>query len=231
MSEEDSEDNEFPTIRIFLSYSNKDRNLSGELKEKLENHGLEAFLAHEDIEPSKEWEEEIIRNLKECDVFIPIVSENFKESKWTDQESGFAFAEDKFIIPIDIGLVPYGFIGRYQALKFNGDINHACNEIIDIIIKSPIYGKVKDFFIKRFVESKHFSEANDRAEALKVIESFTEDQINRIIRGYVNNFEIRGGFISRPFVGSLFKKYSKFIEPELKKKYESCPETQRAQAD
>ena len=227
ISEEDREDNESPTIRIFLSYSNKDRNLSGELKEKLENLGLESFLAHEDIEPSKEWEEEIIRNLKECDIFIPIISENFKESKWTDQESGFAFAAGKFIIPIDIGLGPYGFIGRYQSLKFDGNINHACDEIMNTIIKSPIYNKFKDFFIKRFVESEHFSEANSRVEPLTDIESFTEDQINEIVRGFVNNFEVRGGFVSLPFVESLVQKYSTVIDPELREKYEACPEIQR----
>ena len=219
-----------PALQIFLSYSHKDRKLSGELKAKLDSNGFETFMAHEDIEPSKEWEEEIIRNLKECDIFIPLVSNNFMESKWTDQESGFAFAEDKLIIPIDIGLVPYGFIGRYQALKFDGDISNACEKIIDIIRKSPIFDRLKDFFIKRFVESEHFSEANERVEKLKLVESFTDDQINEIVRGYVNNFEIRGGFNSKPFVHSLFKKYSDVIDPELKEKYEACPDTQRMRA-
>ena len=229
--EADREDNELPTIRIFLSYSNKDKNLSGELKEKLENQGIKSFLAHEDIEPSKEWEEEIIRNLKECDIFIPIINENFKESEWTDQESGFAFSVGKLIIPIDIGLVPYGFIGRYQALKYDGNINHACDEIMDTILKSPNSDKFKDFFIKRLVDSEHFREANPRAKALKGIESFTENQINEIISGYVNNYEIRGGNESRPFVYSLYKKYSDVIDPELKEKYEACPETKFAREE
>ena len=46
-------------IRVFLSYSNIDRSLVGEIKEKLEFSGIESFLAHEDIEPSEEWKEEI----------------------------------------------------------------------------------------------------------------------------------------------------------------------------
>ena len=99
---------------------------------------------------------------------------------------------------------------------------------MDTIRKSPIYDKVKGFFIKRFVESEHFVEANERIGELKLFESFTDDQINEIISGYVNNLEIRGGFASRPFVDSLFKKYFEVIDPELKEKYEACPETQRA---
>jgi len=226
VNDEDESDLPARAIRIFLSYSHKDKNLSGELKKKLERNGFETFMAHEDIEPSKKWEEEIIRNLKKCDIFIPIISKNFKESKWTDQETGIAFAEDKLIIPINIGLVPYGFIGKYQALKYDENISHTCEKIMDTIRKSPIYDRVKDFFIKRFVKSEHFSEANERVEKLELFETFTVDQINEIIRGYVNNYEIRGGFKSSPFVDSLFKKYSDVIDPELKEKYEACPETE-----
>lgn len=217
------------TIRVFLSYSSKDKNLVGELKEALESNGFEVFLAHEDIEPSKDWQEEIIRNLEECNIFIPIISKNFKASCWTDQESGIAFVGDKLIIPVNIGLVPYGFIGRYQALKFDGNISHACEKIVEAIIKFPRF-ELRYFFIKRFVESGHFSEANSRAGKLKLYESFTDDQINEIIRGYVNNVEIRGGFESRPFVDSLVKKYADIIDPGLKEEYEACPETQRARA-
>ena len=134
----DNEEAESRTIRMFLSYSHKEKELAGEIKENLEAGGFEVFLAHEDIEPSSEWQEEIIRNLKNCDIFIPIVSENFKESEWTDQESGIAFAEEKMIIPINLNLVPYGFIGKFQALKVGRRISDSCTKIIEIIkTKNP----------------------------------------------------------------------------------------------
>ncbi len=67
------------TLRIFLSYSHIDRHLAGNIKTALENIWLSVFLAHEDIKPSLEWQETIYRELKECDIFIPIISENFKK--------------------------------------------------------------------------------------------------------------------------------------------------------
>lgn len=128
-------------IRVFLSYSTTDNKLVGEIKEKLESSGIEAFLAHEDIEPSEDWIEIIILNLKECDVFIPFLSENFKKSKWTDQESGIAFTRDKLIIPINIGLVPYGFIGKYQTLPYENS-SDACEKIIETMMKkNPLMKK------------------------------------------------------------------------------------------
>ena len=48
-------EDEDPTIRVFLSYSHKDKELAGEIKKRLEEHGLEAFLAHEDIERARKY--------------------------------------------------------------------------------------------------------------------------------------------------------------------------------
>jgi len=216
----DNEDTELRTLRVFLSYSHKDRELAGEIKEYIEDYRLEVFLAHEDIEPSREWQEEIIRSLKACDIFIPIVSENFKESKWCDQESGIAFAEDKYIIPINVSLVPYGFIGKYQALKLGESISDSCDKIIEIIDSTMLNEQLTDCLIKSFIESESFSVANKRAQLLEKREPFTEDQINEIIRGFVINDQIRGGYKAEPIVKRMFEKYSEVIKPELKEKFE-----------
>lgn len=77
--------------RVFLSYSHKDRVIAGSIKTTLGSEALEVFMAHEDIQPSLEWQEEIFRQLKLCDIFIPLFSNNFRKSNWTDQESGLAF--------------------------------------------------------------------------------------------------------------------------------------------
>lgn len=207
-------------IRIFLSYSNEDKNLVGEVKKKLDTYGFETFLAHEDIEPSRKWEGEIILKLKECDVFIPFISDNFKGSKWTDQESGIAFGEDKFMIPINIGLVPYGFIGKYQALKYV-DNSIACDEIIETIMReNPLMKKrIQDKLIKELKDSKHFTDSNYIVEMLGKFEPFTEEQVNEIIRGFLDNIEIQGGFTARPFVEKISIDYMDIIEPELLKEF------------
>lgn len=144
-------------IRVFLSYSDSDLSLIHEIKKKLDFYCLETFLAHDDIEPSEEWVEEIILNLKECDVFIPFISENFKKSKWTDQESGIAFTRDKFIIPINIGLVPYGFIGKYQALPYENS-SDACEEIIETMMnKNPLMKKRIQYDLNKKLEDSRAS--------------------------------------------------------------------------
>lgn len=44
----------------------------------------------------------------------------FRDSQWTDQELGFCMARDRLIIPLEFGVVPYGFLGRYQSLPISG---------------------------------------------------------------------------------------------------------------
>ena len=78
------------TVRAFISYATADKGLARQIKDGLEKYGLETFLAHEDIQPAEEWQQVILDNLESTDVFIPIITGNFPESKWTDQESGIA---------------------------------------------------------------------------------------------------------------------------------------------
>ena len=180
------------------------------------SHDYNVFLAHEDIEPSTEWQEEIIKNLRACDIFIPVMSENFKQSEWTDQESGFALALDKLIIPIDLGIVPYGFIGKYQALKLKENVHDSCKKIIDIIRTRPKFKEILDNkFINEFVNSGSFSEANGLAKSLEQLEPFTSAQINEIIRGYMSNDQLQGAFRAKRKINSWFTKYKDSIQSIL----------------
>lgn len=208
------------TIHVFLSYSHIDREIAGEIKKQLEIHGFKVFLAHEDIEPNTEWEGEILRKLKECDLFIPIISKNFKESEWTDQETGIAIGAEKEIIPTQIDLAPYGFIGKIQALKLGDEIPSACDKIIDTIRKSTLKEKFTDCLIESFIKSTTFAEANRKAKIFIKHEPFTDVQINNIIFGFLTNDQISGGFNAKRIIKKLFEKYNEFIEPELKEKFE-----------
>ena len=77
---------------IFLSYATDDRRLAGGIKDGVEVYGFRVFLAHEDLVPSEEWQQRIRAELRRCDVFIPLISENFRPSDWTDQEAGYALS-------------------------------------------------------------------------------------------------------------------------------------------
>ncbi len=79
-------------VPAFFSYAYEDRKLAGRIKERLETYGFDVFLAHDDIDPSTEWQEEILRHLGTCEVFLALLTEEFDESNWAHQEVGIAYA-------------------------------------------------------------------------------------------------------------------------------------------
>jgi hypothetical protein len=50
-------------VRLFVSHVHTERQLAGDLKRDLHRYGASAFVAHDDIEPSRPWEDHIIAAL------------------------------------------------------------------------------------------------------------------------------------------------------------------------
>lgn len=214
-------------LRVFISYStdNGDKWTAGTLKTNLEDFGFKVFLAHEDIELGTNWQERIQSELESCDIFLPIISTNFKNSDWADQETGIAFELGKMIIPIKIDIDPYGFIGHIQAFKFDNDKTiDACISIIQIVSKQREYKEeLITTLILGFSDSKSFDDANNKAKILKSIPELTFEQELEIIRVSMNNSQIYEGFNSQPFVRGLLKKHldkKEIIIDSLKRNFE-----------
>ena len=106
--------------KVFISHVSKYRESASNLKLMLEPYGISAFVAHEDIKPSKEWEVEIERALFSMNALCAILTPDFNKSSWCDQEIGYAFGRNVLCIPIDKGQLPYGMFGKIQALKSEG---------------------------------------------------------------------------------------------------------------
>lgn len=106
--------------RVFISHVAKYKNSASNLKLMLEPYGISAFVAHEDIKPSKEWAVEIEKALFSMNALCAILTPDFKNSQWCDQEVGYAFGRSVLCIPIDKGQLPYGMFGKIQALKSEG---------------------------------------------------------------------------------------------------------------
>ena len=104
--------------RVFMSHLASRRQEVHELAENLKRFGFACFVAHDAIEPPREWGREIGRALASCDVLLAYVTPGFSRSPWTDQETGWALGRGVAAIRISVeGKNPYGFLGLYQAVK------------------------------------------------------------------------------------------------------------------
>lgn len=101
----------------FISYSSADKQRAAEVKTALAACGIDGFMAHDDIHVSQQWRDRILDELRRMQVFVPLLSSNFKTSDWTAQEAGAAVVRaDVLIIPVSLdGTVPYGFLNHFQG--------------------------------------------------------------------------------------------------------------------
>ena len=77
-------------IRAFISHTAHHKEQANRLKSSLESYGVASFVAHEDIAPMKEWQGEIERALFSMSVLVALLTKEFSQSSWTDQEVGVA---------------------------------------------------------------------------------------------------------------------------------------------
>lgn len=113
-------DARYSGLVAFISHSHKDREFAGEAKEVLSEAGMEAFVAHDDIEVSGEWLGRIREELQRCHLFVPLLSKNFQKSKWTLQEVGFIASRSKVkIAPLSIDETLHSGSSRiFRAVPF-----------------------------------------------------------------------------------------------------------------
>lgn len=154
--------------RLFISHLTKEKKGVSNLKRCLLDYGIDCFVAHEDIEPSKEWIKEIKKALRTADALCAVFSEGFCESKWCDQEVGTALGRRIPVISISKGVDPQGFLSEYQAIKSRNYANEVADDLFSTLC-SMAEANASYFHIL----TKLLLDSNNTEEALKWIEIIT----------------------------------------------------------
>jgi hypothetical protein len=97
----------------------------GALRTELAKRSIDAFVAHDSIEPTEDWQTVIPvcpAELRRC---LALLKPGLRESDWTDEEVGFCMARERLVIPVEFGLTPYGLLGKYQALRIKKERTEA----------------------------------------------------------------------------------------------------------
>ncbi len=196
-------------VKAFISYSSSQKIIGGKFKTYFENYcGYETFIAHDDIPGSSVWEEEIIKAIHDSDFFIPLISEEFKTSPFTDQETGIAISLKKKIIPIKLDrLSPYGFIEKYQALQYKelpagyyykDNINRLAVSIAQIGMSydsgNSLHKKAMNSIIYAFCNSGSFNVSNAVISAMIMCKKFSSLHIDMIKNASKTNRQIQGAY-------------------------------------
>jgi CHC2 zinc finger/TIR domain len=129
-------------FRLFVSHISQHKDKAARLKGCLDCFAINAFVAHDDILPTLDWQSEIERALATMDAFLAMHTDGFSESCWTQQEIGYAVCRRVKIISLKMGNEdPAGFISKHQALPRQGRSAEAiAKHLNELLANDPATG-------------------------------------------------------------------------------------------
>jgi hypothetical protein len=123
-------------FRLFVSHISADKDKATRLRDCLIQYGIAGFVAHEDINPTLGWQDQIERALFHMDAFLAIHTPGYSKSIWTQQEIGFALGRGVKVISFKMGEDPTGFISNKQALPRRNRTAEQIAEEIDKFLEA-----------------------------------------------------------------------------------------------
>jgi len=176
-------------FRVFLSHSATCKEKAFELKREFKGYNICAFVAHNDTQPSEEGQKEIEKALLSMDAFVALITEDFYDSDWANQEIGFSQAFDVPHIYVNLGgNSPKGFAANVQTLKSSWDI--AYKEIFETLLK---FEEVQNAFIDNLKNISNYIFANEFYDCLITFD-LNKEQCDKIVFAYNNNPQINGNY-------------------------------------
>lgn len=196
-------------FRLFLSHLSSDKVRTAQLQQALSRYYISSFVAHVDIEPTREWQSEIELALNSCHALAALLVPGFHESKWTDQEIGIVMGRGKLILPIRLGIDPYGFFGKYQGIQgYNKPIDELAHDIFNVLNSNKSTQKyISEAIVNLFEDSSSFEEAKSSMALVEELEYLDEKIILRIGQAVSVNSQLRNSFVVPDRAKALIERF------------------------
>lgn len=181
-------------IRLFVSHVSRVKVPASNLKTALAPYGIDAFIAHEDIQPTLEWHREIEFALRSTDMLCALVTEDFIKSSWTDQEVGFALGRGVPVVAIQCGAAPYGLLGKHQALRADiAKLSAAASQVAGIVAQQEgLRAQFTAALVEAVCQSSSFQHAKDGMKLVSAVsKQLTDGQIQRLLAAARDNSQVR----------------------------------------
>jgi len=176
-------------FRVFLSHKAEAKEEAADLKQGLRLFGASCFVAHQDIHPTKEWQDEIEGALFSAHALVALMTQRFHDSDWTDQEVGVAFGRQVPIIALKLGKDPYGFIGKFQALSCS--LDDAPEEIARLLITQE---QMVDAYVTAVQGCESYKGGNELAKLLPSIQDVSDGQVKALVSAFRTNGQVRNSY-------------------------------------
>lgn len=115
------------TKSVFISYSSKDSGFVNQIIKVLRDMGVSYWKAPEMIPAGSSYAREIPRAIRECEVFLIVLSKASQTSIWVEKEIDSAINHRKTIVPVKIDEVPLCetfrfYLNNVQTISYRDDL-------------------------------------------------------------------------------------------------------------
>ena len=198
-------------LRVFLTHLSGHRAFAALLQEALLDFGISCFVAHNDIEPTLEWQSEIESALATSDALVALLHKDFHLSRWTDQEIGFAMGRGVPVYSVRFEEDPYGFIHRFQAFEGNGKtVKSLAAELFNSYRKDKqTQRRMSGALVTLFETSRSFATSKKLMGHLEEIEIWDPSFSARLRAAVKDNSQVSGSWGVPERVTQLVKKWAK----------------------
>ena len=185
-------------FRLFLTHVATQKQAAHSLKSCLRFYGVDAFVAHDDIQPGKEWQLVIESALHSCNALAGLLHKGFRKSDWCDQEVGIAMGRGVAVVPIQYDLIPYGFFGSVQAVN-NAAAQEpkklARNLVLVLLKDKRTSGKLTQASVDQLARATSFDQANKLSRILSAeAPLLIRDQTEQLRKAEKENSQLQGAF-------------------------------------
>lgn len=177
------------SFRVFISHKSSVKTEANTLKEELAHYGVAAFVAHEDINPTREWQLEIENALASMDALVALLTVDFHDSDFTDQEIGYGFGRGVPLIAAKLGRDPYGFLGKFQGLISTW--KSLPRDIVSVLMR---HRGMQDAYINAIENVSNFDVGNRISSVLSSIPTLDKGQVNRLVNAFNTNSQVSRSF-------------------------------------
>ncbi len=194
-------------VRAFLSHISVQHGFVSEVNDELGQVGIDGFVAHVNIEPDAEWQEEIEHALLSCDVLVGLLHPGFSISYWTQQEVGWALGRGIPLQMIRLGEDPVGFRAKKQARSPRTPTPWSVASSIAVGLSThPTFGPtVVARLVRSLAEASNYYAGRHAAERLEEIGKLTDPVLDAISDAYLKNDQLYPHHIGSAAIERILK--------------------------
>ncbi len=121
-----------------------------------------------------------------------LLTDDFHESAWTDQEVGIALGLGRLVVPVRLPLNPYGFVAKHQGLPGRLDQPEAlATAIINVLLRrSETASRMRQALSSALLSSPSYATTKKLTLLVASTEGFTPDQLEAMAKAIRENNQV-----------------------------------------